>query len=300
MKHLFIINPKAGKGKSLDLIPKIEEIFESLEEEPIIEITQKPGHATEIVQKYVQLDNYRIYSVGGDGTLNEILNGIINTQSQLGIIPAGSGNDFIKSLIIDKNITAENILEKTIFGESKKVDVGIVNNKYFINISSIGFDADVVKSSIKLKKSSFIPNKLAYLLSIFLAVFFHKNRNLEIILDNKKFNAKTTLLAICNGCFYGGGMHVAPFAKISDGYFDVCLVENISILKILMLFPKLIKGIHSEIKEVTFFNAKKVSVNCEEDININIDGELIQSQHIEFQILPSAINVIYPTNELTS
>lgn len=298
MKHLFIINPNAGKGNALNIIPQIKKIFELINEEPIIEVTKRPGHATEIVRNYVQSEDYRVYSVGGDGTLNEVLNGIVNSQSQLGIIPAGSGNDFIKSLIIDENVSVEKLLKQTIIGESKKTDIGIVNGKYFINISSIGFDADVVQTSIKLKKSPFIPSKLAYLLSIFLTVFFHKNKNLEILLDNNKINTKTTLLAVCNGNFYGGGMLVAPFAKISDGCFDVCLVEDLSILKILTLFPKLIKGKHSELKEVSFFKSQKLIVDCEKNINLNLDGELVQSKHIEFEILPHAINVIHPTNRL--
>lgn len=294
MKNLFIINPNAGKGKALEIIPKIKKIFQALDDELIIEITEKPGHATEIVHNYVQSEDYRVYSVGGDGTLNEVLNGIVNSNSELGIIPAGSGNDFIKSLLVSDNITVEKLLKETIIGESKKVDVGVVNGKYFINISSIGFDADVVKNSLKIKKFPLIPGKLAYLLGIFTTALKHKNKLLTLKFDNEEITAKTTLMAVANGRFYGGGMLVAPFAKINDGYFDVCLVQDLSIFKILILFPKLIKGIHNELKEVSFFKAKKVSVHCEKEINLNIDGELIQANHIDFEIIPHAINVIHP------
>jgi YegS/Rv2252/BmrU family lipid kinase len=294
MKHLFIINPNAGKGKSLDIIPLIKKIFTTLEDHYVIEITNGPGHATEIAKRYTSENDYRVYSVGGDGTLNEILNGMVNTRSHLAIIPTGSGNDFVKSIDDTHHTSFESMLISTIAGNSKKIDLAMVNNRYFINISSIGFDADVVQNAINFKKLPFIPSKLAYLLSILFTAFLHKNKNLEIFLDNTKINSKTTLLAICNGKFYGGGMLVAPFAKINDNKFDVCLVQNAGIFRILTLFPKLIKGIHNELNEVSFFKAEKISVNSLENISLNIDGEIVQSKHIEFQIIPSAIEVVYP------
>jgi YegS/Rv2252/BmrU family lipid kinase len=294
MKHLFIINPNAGKGTSLEIIPLIKRIFTTLEDQYIIEVTEGPGHATEIAKRYTSKNDYRIYSVGGDGTLNEILNGMVNTNSHLAIIPTGSGNDFVKSIDETHHTSLESMLISTISGTNKKIDLARVNNRYFINISSIGFDANVVQNAIKFKNLPFIPVKLAYLLSIFLTVFFHKNKNLEISLDNNKIISNTTLLAICNGKFYGGGMLVAPFAKVDDKKFDICLVQNAGLFKILILFPKLIKGIHNELKDVSFFKAEKIVVDSLEKISINIDGEILQAKHFEFEIIPSGIEVIYP------
>ena len=295
MNHLFIINPNAGKGKSLEIIPLIEKIFKNMKDRYIIEITKSPGDATLIAKKYSSQEDYTIYSVGGDGTLNEVLNGMVNTNSHLAIIPTGSGNDFIKSISRKNEFNLENILIDTISGTIKKTDVAIVNARYFINISSIGFDADVVRNAMKFKKLPFIPSKLSYLFSIFLTVFSHKNKDLEIILDDNKINNKITLMALFNGKFYGGGMLVAPEAKLCDGYFDVCLVEDLSIFKILTLFPKLIKGKHGEIKEVSFFKSRKAIIKSEKELNLNIDGELVQAKHIEFEIKPNAINVVYPS-----
>ncbi|WP_187119280.1 diacylglycerol/lipid kinase family protein, partial [Clostridium polynesiense] len=121
MKHLFIINPEAGKGKALGYIEIIHRVFENIKEPYFIEITKYPGHATEIVQKYSLKGEYRVYSIGGDGTLNEVLNGVVGTKSTLAIVPAGSGNDFIKNITSTKD---EDLLYRTVTGEEKYIDLG--------------------------------------------------------------------------------------------------------------------------------------------------------------------------------
>jgi diacylglycerol kinase family enzyme len=99
MKHLFIVNPVAGKGKAMEYVPQIKKLFENKNDIYFIEITEKPGHATEIVKRYVNTESFRVYSIGGDGTLNEVLNGLAGSDSSLAVLPGGSGNDFIRSVI---------------------------------------------------------------------------------------------------------------------------------------------------------------------------------------------------------
>lgn len=292
MKHLFIINPQAGKGKTKDIIPMIERACKKESIDYIIEVTERVGHAQEIAKEYTSKETMRVYSVGGDGTLNEVLNGMAESDCSLGVIPSGSGNDFIRSLTDKEDL--EEILISSIKKEFELIDLGKCNDKYFINIASVGLDADIAYNAIRLKKLPLIPSKFGYLLSIFTTVFGYKSKKLNIQLDDNNICEKTLLTAVANGKYYGGGMKVAPGAELCDGNFVICHVKDLSSLKIIRLFPKLIKGIHDTIKEVTFYKGKKIRVQCEEEISVNIDGEIFRDKDVTFEILPKGIRFLRP------
>lgn len=289
MKHLFIINPVAGKGKTIRYISQIEEIFKEKKEEYYIEITKNEGHATELVKKYIEKDQYRVYSIGGDGTLNEVLNGMVGSNSSLGVIPSGSGNDFVRNIC-----NCEVILNDAINGQEREVDIGRMNDKYFINVASVGIDAEVTYNARKFKKIPFINGGIAYILSIFATVFKYKSSELKIKIDEQEFYTKTLLIAIANGKYYGGGMKVAPEAQIDDGIFEVCLVRHISRIKILRLFPKLIKGEHKSVKEVSFYKGRKIKISSKKEIAVNRDGEVIKLKEVEFEVIPKGIKIVVP------
>jgi len=292
MKHLFIINPAAGKGNTSKIIPSIKKIFDNREDEYIIELTEYEGHATEIVKEYVSKDKYRVYSVGGDGTLNEVLNGIVNSNSSLAVIPSGTGNDFIKS--ITEDYKTEDILLRTIEGQEELIDLATVNGRFFINIASVGFDAEVVYNTIKFKRLPLVKGKFAYILGILATLFTYRSRNLSIEVDDKIINVKATLLAVANGKCYGGGMLVAPKAKVNDGVFEICIVKHLPKLKIAGLFPLLIKGEHESMDVVSMLKGKRVKVVSDKDIAINIDGEVDKVREACFEIIPNKIEVVMP------
>lgn len=290
MKHLFIVNPAAGKGKALEFIPKIQNIFIDLEEHYIIEITKRPGHAQEIVKQYVKREDYRVYSIGGDGTLNEVLNGIVGSSSILGIIPAGTGNDFIRS--ITNLDSTENILERTINSGECDVDLASVNGRYYINVASVGLDAEIAYNAKLFKKNRFISGSAAYILSIFITLFRYKSKFMNIEIDGKSMLLKTLLISAANGKYYGGGMKVAPTALLDDGLLDICHIKHTNKLKIMMLFPKLIKGTHHTIKQVSFYKARKVVIRSSEELSLNIDGDIYRTKEALFEVLPKAVRVI--------
>lgn len=295
MKHLFIINPAAGKGTSMKLIPYIEEIFKHRNEEYIIEITKGTGDATAIAQKYSSTGDYRIYSAGGDGTLNEVLNGVAGSSCSLGVIPSGSGNDFIKSIYnYEKSERIDHILAKTINGQEEFIDLCKFNDRHFINIASVGFDAEVAYNAIKFKKFRFIGGGLAYILGIIFTVFKYSSYDFDITIDDESFRVNALLMAVANGRYYGGGVNVTPEAEINDGLFSMCLVKKVSRLKILTLFPRVIKGTHAGIKEVSFHKGKKVKINCQKEIAFNIDGEISKGKKAEFEIISKGIKIVMP------
>ncbi len=307
MKHLFIVNPIAGKGKALEYIPKIEEYFSTIKDIFFIEVTRYPGHAIELVKQYVSKDTFRVYSVGGDGTLNEVLNGMAGSDSSLAVIPSGSGNDFVKSIMsysvdkispekdITKGSSKNTLLERLINGNEAMVDVGKINGRYFINISSLGFDAEVVYKSHKIKKLPLITGLFAYILSVFATLISYKTNPLKIIIDGLTIEKGTLLVAVANGKYYGGGMQAVPLAEISDGFLDICLIEYTGRFKILKFFPKFIKGEHAEVKEVSFYRGKNISIISKNKVAMNVDGETdIISGKIDFEIIPKAVRIVLP------
>ncbi len=292
MKHLFIINPVAGKGKTMKLIPAITEYCKSKDIKHEIVVTKYPGHASEIAEEKSSAEHCRIYSVGGDGTLNEVLNGMAGTGSSLAVIPSGSGNDFIKSIV--GRVIPEDTIAATIEGTERLIDYARVNDKYFINISSVGFDAEVAYQTGHYKKLPLISGKMAYIFGILNTILICSNQYMELTLDNEKISGKSLLIAAGIGRFYGGGINALPDAEIDDGMFDICHVEAMSRFKILRLFPKYIRGLHRSIKGVRLYRSKKVEIVSEKPIPLNRDGEIILTRKAVFEIFPRSLPFIVP------
>ena len=281
MKHIFIINPTSGKGKALKIADKIKEVCkkESLEYELIY--TKGPKDATRIARKYFFSKNI-IYSVGGDGTLNEVVNGLVGSKNMLGIIPAGSGNDFYKSI---KDMSEPKFV----------IDLGKINKRYFINIVSIGIDAEV-NNNANLLKGKINPNKV-YNASLVYTFFKYKFPNISFSIDEKESYGKCTILTICNGRVYGGGFKIAPTASLTDGYFDVYYVEKIAKSKMLFLLNKLRKGTHETSNKVHKSNATRIKFSCDNELVCNVDGETICAKKFSIKMVPHAIT-IYNNKEL--
>lgn len=292
MKHLFIINPIAGKGKALDYIPKIKEYFKNNDEEYIIKITEKKGHAIEIVKSYTSKNTYRVYAIGGDGTLNEVLNGMINSDSLLSLIPCGTGNDFSRSLL--KNNSSEDILFDTIAGTEKLIDVAKANDSYYINISSVGFDSEVVYNARIFKGIKFLPNHLSYIFSLFYTPFIYKSIPMKIKIDGITINKKTMLVAVSNGSFYGGGIPITPDASLQSGMLHVCVIDHVPLIKLLRFIPRVLKGTHGSIKEVSFYNGHKISVESDYTFTFNSDGELQRLKKVDFEMIEAKVKMIVP------
>lgn len=291
MRHLFIINPAAGKGNAYKYADEIKKHFDSTNEPYIIEYTKGPGDATKIAQKYVTSDQYRVYAIGGDGTLNEVLNGVVGSSSSLAVIPSGSGNDFHRNLDITND---SSLFLRTINGEEKYIDIGKVNDRYFLNVSSVGLDATVVNNAKLFKKLPFFNGRAAYFTSVFYTLFKFKSFTSKLTIDNTEHSMKTCMMAVANGKYYGGGIKIAPLAQINDGFFDIYHVKKLTPLKALALFPRLLKATHQSLKEVDYFKAKTVRIQSNENFLLSIDGELVETKEASFDIISNGLKIIVP------
>lgn len=286
---LFIVNPKAGNGYALKAINTIEAVCNSLNLDYNIALTKYPEHATEIALE--NKNNYKkIIAVGGDGTVNEVLNGIIGGKASLGILPCGTGNDFAKTVYKTSDI--DKIIDILINSDSKKCDVGKCNDKYFINIASVGLDAEVAHKVQRSKK--IFKGKFSYLFSLTSTLLNYKSIPFKITVDNISMEEPTLLTTVSNGKYYGGGIMPTPDANIFDGNFDICHIRKLNKFKIPFILNKYIKGKHKNIKEVSFFKGKNITIESNKAFATNIDGEIFISNKVEFSLNENYIDLIHP------
>lgn len=298
MKALFIVNPVAGKGKSLEIIKSLESVIG--DKIPYkIEITKAKGEATETVKRYTAQEDYIVFAVGGDGTVNEVVNGMVGSESSLAIIPTGSGNDFVRSIY--GKYTIQELLVDLLDGNNQKIDIIQIGEKYFLNIASVGLDAEVVYNASQYKKLRFIKGSMAYVISLFKTLFGSRGTYTKVTIDGKvTCNEEILLLAVANGAFYGGGIPMVPTAKVNDAVADVCLIRELRLRKLIKVLPSLFKAKHIEAKEVEVYRAKDIEIEAKDGCRVNIDGEIINARQINMHIIPAGLKMRIPSKNKIS
>lgn len=284
MKYIFIVNPESAKGNAMKIIGNIEKVCKQEHIEYEICYTLAQGDATRLAQSYKDEENI-IYAVGGDGTLSEVLNGVVGTKNKIGIIPAGSGNDFYRTV-------------KELGKTEIESDVGVINGKYFLNIACVGIDAEVA-NNVPLMKKKNVKVKNLYTASILYTFTHFKFKQIHFKSQEKDENGNFTILSICNGRYYGGGYNISPKASLEDNYFDVYYINKLRLPSIINLLLKLKKGKLEQDKRTNHFKTNNITVTSEEPIRFNVDGETIENTKFEIKIIPKAIK-IYHNAELES
>jgi len=292
MNLLLIVNPKARKNKGLKIADNAVFYLKQQNINPHVVVSQYPGHAMELA-KQADLNQYQgIIAVGGDGTLFEIINGLLKNHDSisipLGQIPVGTGNSFIKDLNINNEKDA---LQKIAAKKTRKIDVGYFkcpdHEFYFINLLGFGFVSNVAYSANKYK----FLGSLSYIIGVFEQVIKLKAYPLEITIDGTVYQRNNIFVEICNSTKTGGDMIMAPDAKIDDGFLDVILLNDISRAKLLNTFPKIFKGEHIHIPEAEVFKARNIIAKTETPQILTPDGEILGTTPIEVTILNQKISM---------
>jgi len=289
IKYLLIVNPAGGSGRTMTALPEIEKLMNDRNVDFEFHFTKEPYHATDIVSRKGK-DFDVIVSVGGDGTINEIINGLPDINKPLGIIPIGTGNDFARSCCIpyDNIEEAINIL---LNNDVKKVDVGEVNGYRFINVMGMGFEG---RSSEVGRALTFLKGPLKYLIAIGYTLFSYKRIPMKVQIDDILLEGDTFLVSVGNGWNVGGGLQLTPKAILDDGLFNICYVENISKIRIVSNFTRLYDGTISEIEEMNVYQGKKISIESTKQIPLHLDGEVLRGDcsKLEISIIPKAQKII--------
>ena len=309
MKTIFIINPCAGQGNDVsNLTSEIRFVSEQIKSDVEIYVTKSTGDATEYVRKYCRDKGCaRFIACGGDGTLNEVLNGAIGYEdSEIGVIPLGTGNDFCRNFSSNykfSDITCQ------IKGVSQRCDSikyttesdGIEKNGYCVNMFNIGFDANVADMTSEVKKKPFISGSFAYFVSILANLIKKKGADLNIQIDGECiYNGRLLLTSIANGCYCGGGIKSNPMADVQDGLININIIKNVSRMKFLTLLPGYMKGTFMSYKNIERYisshKCKNITITpVSAKMRICIDGEMRDAKKISFEIMPKSFNFVLPS-----
>ncbi|MGD2246323.1 MAG: diacylglycerol kinase family lipid kinase [Candidatus Aminicenantes bacterium] len=305
LKTQVIVNPESNKGKTRQRWNQIKEGLKSFLKEFKYEFTEKPFQAAEISRLAIKEGTELIVGVGGDGTINEIANGfyekkkIINPETTLGIVPSGTGCDFMRSLNIPLGL--KNALKVVAQAPSSLIDIGRVryrshsgkeDERFFLNVSDFGIGGEVVKKVDEYRMKRKASSYLKCLISTYIS---YKNKRIKIKIDNEDLPADEYLIGtISNGRIFGKGMKIAPSAKLDDGLFDVVLVKGMSKLEFFRNVWRLYSGTHLSHPKIALIRGKKIeafSAEEEKDVLIEVDGEQVGTLPATFEIIPQNLLV---------
>jgi YegS/Rv2252/BmrU family lipid kinase len=294
-RTLVILNPTARHGVTNDLIPVVSGLLEGQAEYRLL-VTEGPGHATDLAREAKGCDT--IVAVGGDGTVHEVLNGLMQRPASdrpaLTLLPTGSGNDYRRTLGISTNLTTA--ARQIIGGTRVSVDVGVVNGVYFANSVSVGFDARVTAKAVELKSTTGWSGIMLYMRALFIVLFrqFYTHEVDLSIDDGPSVDTELLLLAATNGPTYGGGFKITPGARCDDGLLDTCIIGKVSLLGALLRLPFVVVGHHGWMRPATLAPHRSIRIRSEVPIEGQIDGEVTLASTYEISVLPGALEVIVP------
>ncbi len=295
MRYVFYINPTAGKGDAQEgIIKSIEDFFANKTEEFKIHITTSIGDAQSSARSEAKTgDNIRMFACGGEGTVFEVLNGIVGYKNvELGVIPCGSANDFLK--FFESRDAFLDIAEQ-IDGEAVEMDLIKAGDKYCLNGCSVGMDAVVASRMSNFKRWPLVSGSFAYTLAIARTFLGKLGITANISVDGEPPQQKNCLFAvIANAPYYGGGYKGAPDAVPYDNKLDFTLVDNISKLKILKFLGIYKKGEHRKLDCCVLKDCKCMEFSSEKPIPVNLDGEILEATNMKFELVKNGVKFVLP------
>lgn len=297
MKHLFLINPAAGKhDRTGQYYAAIQAAFADWDEPYEIAVSRAPGHCTALTREAADTgEELRVYACGGDGTLNEVVNGAVGRDNvAVTHFPGGSGNDFIK---IFSEPSAFRDLSRLLDSDETTFDlIRAGEEHYALNICSVGFDARIGTEILHYKRLPFVTGKGAYVLSAVVNTIRGIHQPYEITLDGSEvFKGERTLVCIANGRWYGGSFHPVPEAQPDDGLLDVLIVEPVSRLTVARAIGKYKDGLYREYPElITHRRCRQLRIAAVDPMPVNLDGELLHERDITFSVVERKIRFFYP------
>lgn len=283
--YTFIVNPAAGNGYALKTEQSLRNALDNASIAYEFVHTSYPEDATRLAREAsLRPDCEGVIAVGGDGTAYEVACGLMGTNVPLGIIPAGTGNDFIKTVNIPKKPLEA--LDRIIHGQAKPVDVGRLNQRMFLNVCGTGFDVQTLEYTLAAKK--YARGILPYLIGLVRTIFSYKPVHVSFTVDGDTQERDVLLCSIANGQFIGGGIPVCPDARPDDGLMDMVIVETKPRWKIPFYLPGLLMGRIDKFKITTHKRCNAMIIESK-GMKLNVDGEILTMDRAEFQIMPGKL-----------
>ena len=296
MRHLFVMNPHAGKfDRSQEMLEKVRHIMAGRREAWSAVRTQGPGHAIRLVEEAArQGDPVRVYACGGDGTLNEVVNGAAGwDQVAVTHYPMGSGNDFLRIFGQDAGRFWQ--LDQLLDGPQTAMDLIECNGRCALNVCSVGFDARIGFGAADFKKLPLVSGTAAYQLSALRTIIRGIHLPYQVTIDGEAMPGdRFTLLCACNGRYYGGGFNPSPDAMPDDGVLDFIVIPAVSRFTVLALIKKFARGEIGQIPQVTLRRGRTMQVVCDRVTAVNVDGERVEGKNLSIGLSDKKVQFFYP------
>jgi len=294
-----IVNPAAGAYSTRRKWPRISQWLRKVGVLFDHVFTEEMGHAIELAGTAVSDGYRRIVAVGGDGTVNEVVNGVLASGSSevaVGVISTGTGSDFIRSVGIPRDY---NTACACLTGQhSLQIDIGVVEyqsqgqtkRRFFVNAAGVGFDASVVAATERFPK--YMGGTIPYLAGLLGCLFSYQNKLVKLCLEDVVEARRVLAVVVANGGYVGGGMHVAPLAKVDDGLLDIVTINDIGKFELLKELPRVYKGTHLSHPKVSMARTKHITIESPETVLVHADGELLGTCPASFWLMPVALNIM--------
>jgi diacylglycerol kinase (ATP) len=302
MKPYLIVNPMAAHGTMAKRWNAIQEILRAENFEYDFALTERRGHASELARAALDAGHELIVAVGGDGTLNEVVNGMmrdgkaINPRAALGVITSGTGEDFVRtsglprdSLASARHLAHANASRVIDIGEIVYRADGTETHRYFANVVGMGFDGEVIERTERGGKRA--SGTIPYLTTLVTTIFSYQNKDVTLKIDDQTIQGRMNSVIACNGQYFGGGMRVGPNATLDDGKLDVIVLGDFTVAEVLMNTPKIYNGTHLTHPKVSEYRGTTVSVESKQRMLIEADGELLGEGPATFRVFPGALKL---------
>lgn len=295
MRIKVILNPYANRWQAGRKVELVQQAFTAVSLSPTIFQTTTPGQATAVArQAATQYD--AVVAAGGDGTINEVINGLIQAAADgptipFGVMPIGTANDLSDTTNIPRDL--QQAAQLIANGRVRPIDAARVNDHFFINNCAIGMEPLVTQENVKIKRLS---GTIRYLVALVRALKRLQAWQMRIRFDEQTFDGRAVLLSVCNGPRTGGIFQMAPGALFDDGYLDYLFAPDLPKQTILGLLPRLLNGSHIQHPQLTHGRARRITIQCQPGTPIHADGELIAdaATQIDYQVLPGKVRLLAP------
>lgn len=293
-----IVNPAAGAGRAARRWPEVERSLRDVYGDRLeVHFTRGPGDAIALAERVARDGVDAVLAAGGDGTIHEVINGLMAVAARpaLGVLPIGSGNDYVRSLGLPADPLAA---ARGLAGAGRRrVDVGEVETpqarRYFANMAGVGFDAEVA-AEVNRAGKALGGGALPYVLGVLRTLITYRNAPLTIELDGEVRQQTALLCAVGVGAYAGGGMYLVPGADPADGLFDLCIAGDTTRGEVLWLLPRVFSGAHVDHPKVTRARARQVRVEGPTHLHVYADGEVLGNLPARFTLHPGALEVLVP------
>jgi len=288
MAYKVIVNPIAGRGLAKSNVPKVKAVLEQMDIDYQLFLTEGPGHTAELA---ADLDDYSgVVAIGGDGTLNEVVNGMPKNKP-LCVVPLGTGNDFARSFNIPFGVESLRLITE---GQLREIDMGVYSEGVFLCSVAVGLASDVMMRVNAKRHMRFLRGKLAFLVEVIASAFQLKPLELTIDADDQHRELTSILVYVMNTSYTGGGIYLAPEADPGDGYLDLVVAKDVTGWELLKVLPKTYSGRHVNHPKVEFLRAKSIQIKSTVDTEIMVDGEIKGKTPLNVTLYPKKLQVFVP------